>query len=82
MSKRPVPSAGSFLSWWVWFVYAVLFAVAIPWYWPDDDARLFLGIPLWAAVSIGVSFLISCYTAWLLLRYWPETPDEEAPKND
>ena len=70
------------LSWWIWLIYGGLFAVAIPWYWPNDDVRLFLGIPLWAAVSVGASILISCYTAWLLLRYWPESPIESQTKDD
>jgi hypothetical protein len=64
------------MRWPVWLVYAVLFTVAIPWYWPEDEVLLFLGIPLWAAVSIGVSGLISVFTAWLLLCHWPNDLNE------
>ena len=74
---RPV-----FVTWPVWLTYTVLFAVAIPWYWPVDDVRLFLGIPLWAAVSIGASVLVSVFTATLLIRYWPEQPEEPGPPDE
>jgi len=75
--SRPV-----FVRWPVWLAYAVLFAIAIPWYWPADDVRLLLGIPLWAAVSIGASVLISIFTAGLLLRFWPDTDDETIPTDE
>ena len=74
---RPV-----FVRWPVWLTYAALFAIAIPWYWPAEDARLLLGIPLWAAVSIGASAVISIFTAGLLLRYWPDSTEEANPTNE
>jgi hypothetical protein len=33
-------------------------------------------MPLWAVVSIGVSFLISCLTAWAAFRTWPSDGDD------
>lgn len=68
----------SFLSWRVWAVYAVLFAVSIPWYWPQEVGPLLLGMPLWAAVSVLGSALISAYTAWLLVKHWPDEEDDQA----
>jgi 4-amino-4-deoxy-L-arabinose transferase-like glycosyltransferase len=68
--KRPV-----FLRWQVWIAYAVLFALAIPWYWPADQTDLVLGVPLWVAVTLCVSFAISAFTAWLLITGWP--PDQD-----
>jgi hypothetical protein len=67
-----------FLSWRVWAVYAVLFAVSIPWYWPQEVGPLLLGMPLWAAVSVLGSALISAYTAWLLVKRWPDEEDDQA----
>lgn len=69
--------AHSYLSWRIWAVYAVLFGIAIPWYWPAEDARMWLGFPLWAVVSIVGSFAISCFTAWLFIARWPTDDDGE-----
>ena len=70
-----------YLSGTVWTVYALLFAVAIPWYWPENQDAIVAGLPLWAAVSIGASAVISCFTAWLLLKCWPSDAqlDSEGP---
>ena len=51
--------------------YLLLFLVAVPWYWGEGGSKPVLGMPLWAVVSIGVSFLISCLTAWAAFRTWP-----------
>ena len=51
--------------------YLLLFSVAVPWYWGEGGSKPVLGMPLWAVVSIGVSFLISCLTAWAAFRTWP-----------
>lgn len=71
--SEPIRARPVYVRWPVWLAYAALLAIAIPWYWPADNERLFLGVPLWAAVSIGASVLMSVFTAWLLLRYWPDT---------
>lgn len=60
-----------YLSWKIWAVYAALFGVSIPWYWPAEDARMLGGFPLWVVVSILGSVAISGFTAWLFLRRWP-----------
>ncbi len=53
-------------------IYLVLFSLAIPWYLPDSDALLF-GMPIWVSVALGVSFVISVFTAWLYLTMrWPD----------
>ena len=51
--------------------YVLLFVIAVPWYWGEGGSKPVLGMPLWAVVSIGVSFLISCLTAWAAFRAWP-----------
>lgn len=48
--------------------YVVLLVLGIPWYWPPDQVRLYLGFPLWAVVSLFVGLLASALTAWLFLR--------------
>jgi len=69
----------------VWLIYAVLFAVAVPWYWkyltvaPD---RLVWGMPIWVASSIAGSAAISLFTAGLLCRPWPQEREEEDAKDE
>lgn len=52
--------------------YVVLLALGIPWYWPADQARFYLGFPLWALVSLLVGLLASVLTAWLFLHAPPQ----------
>ena len=58
-------------------IYLLLFIVAVPWYWGEGGSKPVLGMPLWAVVSIGVSFFISCLTAWAAFRTWPSEGDDE-----
>jgi hypothetical protein len=55
--------------------YVVLLVLGIPWYWPPDQVRLYLGFPLWAVVSLCVGLLASALTAWLFLRAPLDAPD-------
>jgi hypothetical protein len=66
MKDSPSPSQKSHA--WIVVVYLVLLALLIPWYWPQNDASLLFGFPLWALVSLGVLFVTSLFTAWLCLR--------------
>jgi len=70
--------AHNYLSWRIWSVYAVLFGIAVPWYWPAEDARMLVGLPLWVVVSVAGSFGISCFTAWLLVARWPADEEDAA----
>lgn len=65
---------------WIWAVYLVLFALSVPWYLPADDApALWLGLPYWVVLSVLAIVGIACFTAWVLLRYWP-LDDEDPPR--
>lgn len=58
---------------WVVPAYLVLFALGVPWYFPEGQTGpLVWGIPLWAAVSLGCSVAVSVLTAYLALRRWPD----------
>ena len=59
------------------FIYVVLLAVGIPWYWPSHDLSLILGMPAWVSVAITASLIASCYTVYLLYTSWPESHDDE-----
>ena len=57
--------------------FALLFIAAVPWYWAGGgETPLVFGMPLWVAVSTGVSFLISCLAAWAAFRTWPSDDDD------
>ena len=55
---------------WIWAGYAVLLALVVPWYIPSSVDRLILGVPLWAAVCLGVIVLIALYTIWVIQKFW------------
>ena len=59
---------------------SLLFLVAIPWYWgllelTIPGAKSFAvstvwpGVPVWFAISVVASAVISCVTAWSFLRW-------------
>ena len=66
------------LPWLLALGFALLFTAAVPWYWAagGGETPLVLGMPLWVAVSTGVSFLISCLTAWAAFSTWPSDNDD------
>ena len=68
--------------WRIVVVYLVLFSIGIPWYWPEDNLLIILGMPAWVTIAIAVSVLISVVTAYLLLNFtWPGEQDS-SPEND
>ena len=56
------------------FLYIILIALGIPWYWPQDSRSLILGAPAWVAVAVLCSLLASCLTAYILFN---SSSDEE-----
>ena len=65
------------LPWLLVLGFALLFILAVPWYWVDGGEKpLILGMPLWVGVSTFISFLISCLTAWAAFRTWPTDSEE------
>ena len=63
---------------YVWLVYLLLYAVAIPWYWPEGYVGpLVLGFPLWVAVTLGTVFLLASWTAWVIHRYWQQAGEDD-----
>jgi len=63
---------------YVWLVYLLLYALAIPWYWPEGyRGPLILGFPLWVAVSLGAVLLLAAWTVWVIRRYWIMAQEEE-----
>ena len=68
--------------WRIVIIYLILFSVGIPWYWPENNMSIILGMPAWVTIAIIVSFLISALTAFLLLNFeWPGE-DDSSLEND
>jgi hypothetical protein len=57
---------------WVWCVYAILFAASVPWYLPDGDVPLWVGLPYWVVLSMSAIAGVAVFTLWVIRRYWPE----------
>ena len=63
---------------YIWLVYLLLYALAIPWYWPEGyRGPLIQGFPLWVAVSLGAVLLLAAWTVWVIRRYWIMAQEEE-----
>ena len=63
---------------WVWLVYLLLFAVAIPWYWPPSyRGPLVAGLPMWVAVTVVSVALLAAWTAFVITRYWKDVDDTD-----
>ncbi|MGE0482742.1 MAG: hypothetical protein AB7Q81_01235 [Gammaproteobacteria bacterium] len=58
-------------------LFAVLLLLAVPWYWPHDDSRIWLGMPAWVCVAVLVSVAASVLTAVLMARPWPGERDDD-----
>jgi hypothetical protein len=63
---------------WVWLVYLVLFAIAIPWYWPPSyRGSLVAGLPMWVAVTIASIILLAGWTVFVITKYWIDPDDAD-----
>lgn len=62
---------------WIWVVFAVLFALINPWYFPADPIPLVWGIPYWALVILVASLALSGFLHYVLARQWRIVEDEE-----
>jgi len=65
------------LSWPLWITYLILLAVGIPWYWPEGDTTLWLGLPAWVVTAIVASAAISALTVMALKNPWPGEDDSQ-----
>ena len=74
----PEETTRGYLRWWIWLTYLVLFVIGIPWYWPMGDRAMWFGVPAWVVVAVLTSVLLSVFTAWLILRRWPQDDKVES----
>ena len=62
---------------WVWLVYLVLYAIAVPWYWPPDfQGPVVAGFPLWVAVTLVSVLALAVFTCWVIFQCWQERDGE------
>jgi len=59
---------------WVAAIYLILLALAIPWYWPENDMRHIYGLPFWVISTLMILLTTSIFTAWVFLSS-PEKDD-------
>ena len=60
---------------WIWAVYALLFALSVPWYLPAGrPLRLWFGLPHWVVLSLGACLAIAVFTVYVVARHWPAPP--------
>lgn len=65
---------------WIWLVYAALYALAIPWYWPVGyRGPLVAGLPLWVFVSLLAVLALALWTAWVVVICWRDRSESQAP---
>ena len=62
---------------WIWAVFAVLFGLLNPWYFPSGAARLVAGVPLWAWVILGVSLALSVFLHYVCAVHWQTGDDSD-----
>ena len=62
---------------WVWLVYLLLYAIAIPWYWPAGyRGPLVAGFPLWVVVTLVGVLLLAGWTLWVIANHWRDRGGE------
>lgn len=70
-----------------WITFVLIYLVTVPWYLPRDwiDPTLW-AFPAWSLVTVGGATALAVFTAYALLRLWPEDGaidrrhDDEAPR--
>ncbi|MEC9247891.1 MAG: hypothetical protein VX986_02600 [Pseudomonadota bacterium] len=58
------------------FVFLILLALAIPWYWNAEIRVIFMGFPIWVITAIAVSLATSTFVAFLLRKPWDQESSE------
>ena len=69
--------------WWIGVVYLILFGMSVPWYLPArSPVPLWLGLPYWVVLSIAASVGVALFTAFVVVRRWPDDPPSPPPEAD
>lgn len=70
-------TGGRALPRWIWAAFLAVYAVAVPWYAADDftEPRLW-AFPAWAALSVAGGIALAILNAYVYLKVWPTTDNE------
>jgi hypothetical protein len=49
-------------------VYFIGIFGLVPWYWAEDESRAFMGVPIWALISLLFALFLSILTAGILIN--------------
>jgi len=64
-------------NWKLWIPLIILFILAVPWYLPTGSFNpIILGVPYWALIIIGISFIISITLTYIVKNHWQMTDEE------
>ncbi|WP_085524343.1 hypothetical protein [Tuberibacillus sp. Marseille-P3662] len=70
--KEPIKQVKS------WVILGIIIILSVPWYFPTGSYEpLFFGVPYWAFIVIGVSFILSAFINYVIKYQWNLIEDEE-----
>lgn len=70
-----MPSPSATFPRWTWVLFALLYAFIVPWWWPDGDAEVWLGLPRWVVTALLGGLLVAVAVNVLIHRYWRDSPE-------
>ncbi len=68
-----------------WFLPLVILilCLSVPWYQSGGQTgQLYWDIPTWIWVTLLCSFMLSCLTAWMALRFWDDDERDQDQESD
>ncbi|MEM2498450.1 MAG: hypothetical protein QXR81_08760 [Candidatus Nezhaarchaeales archaeon] len=57
--------------WWIWAVFAIIYLIAVPWYFPTGYVGpIILGFPLWALIVFLDTIALASWTTFVYSKYF------------
>lgn len=67
----------------IWLILLSFMVLCVPWFFTGSEpSSVVLGLPAWAAYSLGVSLLNAAVVAWLISRHWDALASDEDGDGD
>ncbi|MFH2008979.1 MAG: hypothetical protein ABI333_20485 [bacterium] len=67
----------------IWLILVAFMVLGVPWFFTGSGpSPTVLGLPDWAAYSLGISLLNAAVAAWLISRYWDALAGDEGADDD
>jgi len=62
----------------IWLILVAFMVLSVPWFHTGSGpSPTVLGLPSWAAYSLGISLLNAAVAAWLISRHWDALAGDE-----